>query len=364
MARSQRKTSALNWVKTDGCLSQIFKHHISLIEGHMKMVDMVRKHTVEGTGNHRTIMGCVNRCREMMRDAKDISKSFVPPAGQRDQVPLGVSSESMYPGNTLKEHVYGKAAEEAGKARAEAKAQGIDINHSDVEYVTGQGKGTRKKTLAQMREAKGTAESGSGSGSDAISGAPSTKPAATNGDPTTETTESADTGADNPVFVIDTNPTPVNIPDSLNQSTKRSAPSSPEPTDTKEHKKSKKTNEAETPVAEATDDRVKFEDISEEVNTRLKEKEEKRRKKEEKKRKRESANSNQPVSPAVAPETTNDVVDDQKPKKKKKKSKHEKGEDTSEGTKKRARESEGASEDVEKSKKKKSKKHKVTDAEP
>ena len=41
------------------------------------MIDMVRKHTVEGTGNYRTIMGCVDRAKEMLQDSKHVSKTFV-----------------------------------------------------------------------------------------------------------------------------------------------------------------------------------------------------------------------------------------------------------------------------------------------
>ena len=41
------------------------------------MIDMVRKHTVEGTGNYRTIMGCVDRAKEMMQVSKLVSKTFV-----------------------------------------------------------------------------------------------------------------------------------------------------------------------------------------------------------------------------------------------------------------------------------------------
>lgn len=41
------------------------------------MVEMVRKHTVEGTGNHRTIMSCVQRTQDMLREVKQISRSFV-----------------------------------------------------------------------------------------------------------------------------------------------------------------------------------------------------------------------------------------------------------------------------------------------
>lgn len=41
------------------------------------MVDMVRKHTVEGTGNHRTIMGMVERSSEMLYMSKKMERSFV-----------------------------------------------------------------------------------------------------------------------------------------------------------------------------------------------------------------------------------------------------------------------------------------------
>ena len=41
------------------------------------MVDMVRKHTVEGSGNWRTIMDMVNRADEMLKTSKQLSWSFV-----------------------------------------------------------------------------------------------------------------------------------------------------------------------------------------------------------------------------------------------------------------------------------------------
>ena len=41
------------------------------------MIDMVRKHTVEGTGNYRTIMGCVDRAKEMLQVSKHSSRTFV-----------------------------------------------------------------------------------------------------------------------------------------------------------------------------------------------------------------------------------------------------------------------------------------------
>lgn len=58
-------------------VSQIFKHHISVVEGHRKMVDMVRKHTVEGTGNFRTIDQMFKRANEMLFTSKQLERSFV-----------------------------------------------------------------------------------------------------------------------------------------------------------------------------------------------------------------------------------------------------------------------------------------------
>ncbi len=56
---------------------QVFKHHISVVEGHTKMLEMVQKHTVKGTGNYETITNLVKRSHEMMWQAKDVSRSFV-----------------------------------------------------------------------------------------------------------------------------------------------------------------------------------------------------------------------------------------------------------------------------------------------
>ena len=61
---------------SDG-VSQIFKHHISLIEGHLKMTDMVRKHTVEGTGNPQPICAIIDRAKEMLRASRHISRILV-----------------------------------------------------------------------------------------------------------------------------------------------------------------------------------------------------------------------------------------------------------------------------------------------
>jgi len=56
---------------------QLFKHHQSVLTGHLKMMDMVRKHCVEGTGNYATAQACVDRTHEMLRSFKKTTASFV-----------------------------------------------------------------------------------------------------------------------------------------------------------------------------------------------------------------------------------------------------------------------------------------------
>lgn len=58
-------------------MMQIFKHHISVVEGHSKMLEMVQKHTVPGTGNYNTITNLVDRGYDMLRAAKEVSRVFV-----------------------------------------------------------------------------------------------------------------------------------------------------------------------------------------------------------------------------------------------------------------------------------------------
>jgi hypothetical protein len=43
------------------------------------MLDMIRKHTVEGSGNYRTILPMVDRCKEMLRQFREITSTFVRP---------------------------------------------------------------------------------------------------------------------------------------------------------------------------------------------------------------------------------------------------------------------------------------------
>ena len=271
----------------------------------------------------------------------------------------------MYPGYSPADHVYGKAAEEAGKAAAEARAKGIEITHSDFEYNVGQAKGIKRKSLAEIRAARIARESGSGSGtgsgsgSDQGAGTPSTKPAATNGVSGEVKTDQADSQEERPLFVIDTKPTPVDIPGVHSRTTKRSFSPAPEPTEGKKHKKAKNTHEGELPDAKDTNG-VQFADISEEVDARMKEKEEKRKRKEEKKRKRESEGEAAEAA-ASAPDAEDVSANTEKPKSKK--SKHTKNEASANETasKKRPGENEGVSEDGEGKKRKKRRKQRTGD---
>ena len=210
----------------------------------------------------------------------------VAPPGQREAVPLGSSSASMYPGYSPADHEYGKAAEEFGRVAADARAKGVEIKHPEVEYEIGQAKGVKRRTLAAMRKvsaAKGQASgSGSGSGSEGPTAQVPNEKATFQEKAEDDKAKTSTPEGDNPFFIIDTNPTPVNLPGITNQPVKRSASPSGSP-ETKKQKKAKQHHDGELPTSEGAV-KVEFEDISGEVDARMKEKEEKRRLKEEERR--------------------------------------------------------------------------------
>lgn len=274
----------------------------------------------------------------------------------------------MYPGYSPADHEYGKAAEEYGKAAAEARARGIELKHPEAEYEIGQAKGVKRKTLAGIREAQAAKGKGSGSGSGSGTNSGSEgplkqelkKPATSNGQASTEKVQEAAPEGDNPYFVIDTKPTPVNLQGMSFHPLKRSA--SPEAVDAKKHKKAKNKHDGKMPQGENTEE-VKTEDISEQVDARMKEKEEKRKRKEEKKRKREpeveSAVASQESQPTAKPSAT--VIDVERSKKKKKAEKTEE-EQIPDRTapKKQPGDDEGEEEDGERKKKRKKNQSKET----
>ena len=270
----------------------------------------------------------------------------------------------MYPGYSPADHEYGKAAEEYGKAAAEARAKGIELKHPEAEYVIGQAKGAKRKTLAEIEEVQTAKGSGSGtdSGSEGSFKEKSKGDAITNEQASTEKVQEPISEGDNPYFIVDTKPTPVNIPGISSQAPKRSA-SPPGAVEVKKHKKAKKTHEGEMPKGEDSQE-VKTEDISEQVNARMKEKEQRRKMKEEKKRKRasegEHAATAEEAQATVEPSTV--AAESERPKKKKvKKSEGEPLRDRK-VSKKRRHEGEGEGEaengEGEKKKKKTGKKHK------
>ena len=191
----------------------------------------------------------------------------------------------MYPGYSPADHVYGTAAMEYGSAAAKARAQGIELKPAGgIEYEVGQGRGIKRKKLAEMRarNSQDGSVSGSGSGTD-------NAPPTTNGktsEPKTEKSTAAEesTATDQPAFFIDTEPTPVDLL-VAEKASKGDLPE-PVPSETKP-KKVKKKHEGKGPDAPEKG-QIETEDIKAEVDERMKQKEEKRRKKEEKKRKQEA----------------------------------------------------------------------------
>ena len=251
----------------------------------------------------------------------------VAPPGQREAVPLGSSSASMYPGYSPADHEYGKAAEEFGRVAADARAKGVEIKHPEVEYEIGQAKGIKRRTLAAMRRASAAKGQASGSGSGSGSEGPTTQvpneKATSQEKAKDEKAKTSTSEGDNPFFIIDTKPTPVNLPGITNQPMKRSASPSGSP-ETKKQKKSKQHHEGELPTSEGAV-KVEFEDISREVDARIKEKEEKRKLKEERKRKRESEGEQTEAAKAHATssDTPAAAVEVETPKKKKAKKSNE-----------------------------------------
>ena len=232
----------------------------------------------------------------------------------------------MYPGYSPADHEYGKAAEEYGKAVAEAKRRGVEIpKHPDIDYQIGQGKGIKRKNLAQIREMQ-QSQSGSGSGTgeeDGSSRKQKVNERLGSSELKTEETPAKDTDVqtegDNPFFIIDTKPTPVNIPGHLSSPSKREA--DVEVDEGKASKKSKTKHSGDFPAAPQQTEQT--EDISAEVDARMREKEERRKRKEERKRKRESEKSDG----AVAAESAEPIAvasggDGEKPEKKRYKLKH------------------------------------------
>lgn len=175
---------------------------------------------------------------------------------------------------------------EFGSAAAKAKAEGIELKpEADIEYEIGQGKGIKRRKLAEMNAAKATQDGNTSASGTVTEAAPNL---ASGKKPESEATETKEAAGDaQPSFYIDTNPTPVNLPLSAKKKTSKHTSPEAEPTEEKKSKKAKKAHEDELPAAPLAA-KIETEDISAEVDARMKEKEEKRRKKEERRKKKEA----------------------------------------------------------------------------
>ncbi|KAI9838202.1 MAG: hypothetical protein M1838_004654 [Thelocarpon superellum] len=297
---------------------EIFKHHMSVVEGHERMLEMVQKHTVPNSNNWITITTMVERSKEMISQHKSVMRSFVPRTDTFSTVPLGSSSASMYPGYSPADHEYGEASMEAGAAISEAKKRGIDVlkDPSLPTYQIGQAHGAKRQMMFQHRDKPANGPSNGTSqpeGESRNAKAPQ---------------EAAPADGDNPYFVIDTHPTPVDATSASQPTKKRGSADQSTP----EARGGKKVKKAKTEAAAAIQPQVEFEDISAEVDARLKAKEEKRRRKEEKKRKRESGDSAMDVDVETKDENRAEVEVEKPTKKKlKKKPKREKEGTVNEG---------------------------------
>ncbi|KAL9616629.1 MAG: hypothetical protein Q9160_008512 [Pyrenula sp. 1 TL-2023] len=323
---------------------ELFKHHESNLTGHLKMMDMVRKHCAEGTGNWQTAQACVDRTRKMMSDFREVKRNFVPPRDEIHRVPLGASSASVYPGYSPADHIYGEAAQEYGKQISDAKKKGVDfkLDSNGPEYVVGQSAKAKRDQLATVDERVRQGLKDNSSNTD------DGKEETMEGENVMETDPEPMDGVEQPppMFFFDSNPTPVgpngdakgHKNDGSEQLSKKSkkrkdddaadvkkkaadavddhkskrskisltaepvstlATEDPPKKDKKDKKKKHADDNGDKQSEQSTEPQAKKlktfhepvieeDDIEAEVESRLREKEEKRKRRKEKKRKRES----------------------------------------------------------------------------
>lgn len=287
---------------------QVFKHHLSVVEGHQRMIDMIRKHTVEGTENHKIITECMRRADTMLKDTKTATRSFVHDSNDRNNVPLGSASDSMYVGYSPADHEYGEAANHYGQQMAQARKNGADATN---------GKKPTKNDHAASKYSSGA------------NGVPVAERKVEEPEPVEEREELVQPAKErkaahvpevepNTFFFVDAEPAPA-------QSSKLSKRGQTDDAG-RPSKKSKVKPDLDTTVIEG-----ETEDISAEVDARLAEKARKRQEKKEnkdKKRKRDSNGSAEAEEPKLrdADKMDLDEVDDKPEKPKKKKSKKTKDE--------------------------------------
>ena len=211
--------------------------------------------------------------------------------------------------NSPPDYEYSKVKKDKNRAKAKGVEVRFDAEVPQDEKPQDEEKGTPIKASA----AKPSRRDSPGSTSDLDSeehNVPASNSAPTNGHAAATKKKNGKLKDNNPYFAADINATSVKQPNFTNRSIKRSSEArSPEETVVKKLKKAKTQHDGD--VAELrTGKRVEFEDISNEVDARMKEKEDKRKRKEEKKRKRQSEDS------LIDTEPTEVAVEVEKPKKK------------------------------------------------
>jgi hypothetical protein len=254
----------------------------------------------------------------------------VPPKDNLEKVPLGASSASMYPGYSPADHIYGEAAQEYGEHAAVLKRKGVELTHDPhgPQYVVGQSKKLRR--LSQEPETL--------SGFVSSASAHHVNGEDQGGEPMEGVEQSTDVSQ---YFVIDSRPTPISELGDLqkhrnkaNDKAKRRVSFKDEQDDEAASNdvfdapkmKKVKISAPESHTAVSVESEVREEDISAEVEARLKAKEEKRKSKEEKKRKRDSAESMDNAQTPASIAQTDGHVEPPASKKPKKKT-HKKSQD-------------------------------------
>lgn len=217
----------------------------------------------------------------------------------------------MYPGCPTEDHEYGKIIGEYGRAAVNTQARGEEFIPAGVDHEVGQGKSVKRRKLSHSKATTAARENvsgyslGSGSDSAAMKGA--NEPAVINGQAGHGRPAEGIAEKRNPHFFVDTEPSPVNLSGVPYRPLKRSS-SPPEPTNANKTKRHKMKHDGD--LHENTEnDYVELEDISAEVDARMKEKEERRKK--ERKRKRNTKGSS-----ALVNDEERAAVGADKPKKK------------------------------------------------
>jgi hypothetical protein len=206
----------------------------------------------------------------------------VPPKNSIEQVPLGASSASMYPGYSPADHVYGEAAQEYGTQHAELKRSGMEpkLDSKGPQYTVGQ-RQEAERVAQQAEEVQRSSSSSANRKSGGNHG--------THGEPMEGVEQSTDQSQ---YFIIDPKPTPLNEMgethkhrNKANDKAKRRVYFPDEQSAGTKTQRSKSAKAAQESELQSKPQAV---DFSAEVEARLKAKEAKRKLKEAKKRKRNS----------------------------------------------------------------------------